>query len=209
MAAGKDGTINPEAWSWLAALRTHVALQRRAASAASHPGRPVAGTAIAAAQQAAETMILSAHLVTWLENELPSLLAERVRGGDLAIVHTTSSVGLLVADDVLRRYGPLLQSLRAGLVAVTESEYRSWTKAHPDPDQRLHINHWSWIKTRVPEARQQEFQAFPRGLHEDYWLHRTGTTGCGRERRSCHLWKWNGQTAVLLKPLIDETVRRL
>ena len=209
MAAGKDGAITPEARSWLAARRRHVDDHRRAADAASQSGLPVAGTADSVAQQAAEGMILSAHLVTWLENELASLLAERQPDADVAIVLTTSPVGLRVANDVLQRGEPLMQSLRNRLVAVTESEYRFWTKAHPDPDHRLHVNHWSWIKTRVPEARRQEFNTFPLGPHEQFWLHRTGTTGCGRERRYCHLWKWNGQTASLLKPFVDERVRRL
>ena len=197
----------PEARSWLAGLRAHVDDHRRAAGPASQPGLPAPGTA--AAQQAAERMILSTHLVTWLENELGSLRAEWQPDCDVAVVLTTSPAGLLVANDVLQRDEPVIQSLRDRLVAVTEGEYRVWTKAHPDPDHRLHINHWSWIKTRVPEARRHEFENFPLGPNEHYWLHRTGTTGCGHERRYCHLWKWNGQTAVLLRPFIHETVRRL
>jgi hypothetical protein len=65
------------------------------------------------------------------------------------------------------------------------------------------------LKTSVPEQRWHEFQQFPLTAGEHYWLHRTGTTGCGRERRHCHLWKWNGATAALLAPFVDEAVRRL
>ena len=155
-----------------------------------------------------ERMILSTHLVTWLEND-SSLLAERDRGPEPALVITTSPIGLAVVADVLGRNEPLMESLRDRVVAVTEPEYRAWTKGHPDLDHRLHVSHWSWIKTRVPEARRDEFRAFPIGPDEHYWLHRTGTTGCGRERRFCHLWKWDGRTAVLLKPFIEENVRRL
>lgn len=194
--------MSPEARDWLAGLRQHVETLRRG------PG-PAGRTGIVPAEQAAERMILSAHLVTWLENELATLLAERPKASEPVIVITTSAVGLDVVATLLGRDEPLMQSLRGRVVAVTEGEYRSWTKDHPDPDHRLHVNHWSWIKTSVPEARRHEFRHFPLGPNEHYWLHRTGTTGCGRERRHCHLWKWNGQTAALLKPFIDETVRRL
>jgi hypothetical protein len=193
----------PEAREWLAGLRQHVDESRRVAGPAGHTGLA------SAAQEAAERMILSAHLVTWLENELQGLIAERDAGPEPVLVITTSPAGLRVAEDVLGRADPLMESLRHRAVAVTEQEYRSWTKNHPDPDYQLHINHWSWIKTQVPDARRDEFRGFPIGAGEHYWLHRTGTIGCGRERRYCHLWKWNGSTAALLKPFVAETVRRL
>ena len=72
------------------------------------------------------------------------------------------------------------------------------------------MNHWSWIKTEVPKQRWPAFSRHRLGPHESYWLHRTGTSGAGEaDARACHLWKWNGATAVLLEPFIDEAVGRL
>jgi len=89
------------------------------------------------------------------------------------------------------------------------SRLRDWTKANPDPNHLLHLNHWSWVKTSVPAARHGEFTAHPLAAGEAFWLHRTGTTGCGAERRFCHLWKWNGTAATLLQPFVAERARRL
>ena len=202
MAAAAIQPLSEDSRHWLAGLREAVATARRAAGPAGRLG-------ISPSQEAAERTILSAHLVTWLENELPTLLADRVGHDDPAIVITTSPLGLAVVEATLLRDEPLMRSLRDRVVAVTEREYRAWTKDHPDPDHRLHVNHWSWIKTQVPEARRHEFAAYPLAPGEHHWLHRTGTTGCGRERRFCHLWKWNGTTAALLKPFFPEAVRRL
>lgn len=202
MAAAAIQPVSEDPRHWLAGLRDAVASARRAAGPAGRSGT-------SPSQESAERTILSAHLVTWLENELPTLLADRNADDDPAIVITTSPVGLAVVEETLLRDEPLMRSLRDRVAAVTEREYRSWTKDHPDPDHRLHVNHWSWIKTQVPEARRHEFAAYPLAPGEQHWLHRTGTTGCGRERRFCHLWKWNGATAALLKPFFPEAVRRL
>ena len=202
MAAAAIRPLNEDSRHWLAGLRERVTTARRAAGPAGQSG-------ISRSQESAERTILSAHLVTWLENELPTLLGDRAEDDHPAIVITTSPVGLAVVDETLLRDEPLMRSLRERVVAVTEREYRGWTKDHPDPGHRLHLNHWSWIKTRVPEARRHEFAAYPLSPGEQHWLHRTGTSGCGRERRSCHLWKWNGTSAALLKPFFPETIRRL
>ena len=114
-----------------------------------------------------------------------------------------------MVDEALARDEPLRASLREQIVAVTEREYRDWAHAHPDPDHQFHVNHWNWVKTSVPAARDGEFAAHPLAAGESYWLHRTGTTGCGAERRMCHLWKWNGTVATLLQPFVTERVRRL
>jgi len=195
---------------WLAGLRQRVADVRRDPG----PAGP-AGDARSAAATAAERMILAAHLAVWIDNELLSLLDERRTAwrSDAdphpAIVVTTSPVGVGVVDETLGRTEPLVASLRDSLVAVTEREYRDWTRSHPDPDHLLHVNHWNWVKTSVPAARQGEFAAHPLGDGESFWLHRTGTAGCGAERRFCHLWKWNGTIASLVRPFIAERVRRL
>lgn len=196
---------------WLAGLREHVESARLAAGPAGPTGSPIAS----AAARAAERMILATHLVVWLENEWPALLAERNAAArrdverEPAIVVTTSPTGLDVAAEVLGRDEPLMIALRRSVVAVTEREYRDWTRAHPDPDHRLHVNHWSWVKTSVPEARRAEFSSFPLAPGEAFWLHRTGTAGCGAERRLCHLWRWNGTAASLVQACVAERVRRL
>ncbi len=202
MAAAAIQPLSEDSRHWLAGLREAVATARRAAGPAGQSG-------ISGSHESAERTILAAHLVTWLENELPTLLGDRAGDDHPAIVITTSPVGLAVVDETLLRDEPLMRSLRERVVAVTEREYRGWTKDHPDPDHLLHLNHWSWIKTRVPEARRHEFAAYPLSPGEQHWLHRTGTSGCGRERRFCHLWKWTGSTAALLKPFFPETIRRL
>lgn len=203
--------MNQETREWLAGLRQRIAATRRGPG----PAGPAGGAPPAAAMAAAERMILGAHLALWIDNDLLPLLAERgaglARGADPdpAIVITTSPVGIDVVDEALARDEPLRASLREQVVAVTERDYRDWAQAAPDPDHRLHVNHWSWVKTSVPRARHEEFAAHRLAQGESYWLHRVGTTGCGAGRRTCHLWKWNGTVATLLQPFVTERVRRL
>ena len=91
------------------------------------------------------------------------------------------------------------------IVPVTELEYRLWCIRHPDDDHRHHVNHWNWIKTRVPAQRHAEFARHPLGPGEAYWLHRVGTAGAGAaDRRDCHLWRWNGRHAALLQAFVRE-----
>ena len=198
--------MTPAAREWLDGLREF------AGSAAPAAGDAARGDSATASAHAAERTVLAAALVSWIDTELPGLLAERaVPDGDPepALVLTTTPAGFAAAADVLGRDDPLMQRWRERSACVTERIYRLWCIRHPDPDHRLHVNHWSWIKTRVPPQREAAFARFPLGPGESYWLHRTGTTGAGRERRFCHLWKWNGRTASLVAPFIDETVAGL
>ena len=156
---------------------------------------------------AAERGIVAASLATRFA-ELESVReAWRLRTGtpaDPVIVVTTSAAGMdavtgLAAD-------PFLAAIMGDrLVAVSELEYRLWCIRNPDDDHQRHLNLWSWVKTRVPRQRWAEFAAFPLAEGETYWLHREGLAGAGPlDRRACHLWKWNGRHAALLRAFVAE-----
>lgn len=124
---------------------------------------------------------------------------------DPAVVLTTSAAGIAAATAVLESAADLAALVGDRLVAVTELEYRLWCIRSPDDAHRLHVNLWSWIKTRVPRQRLAEFARHPLAPGESYWLHRTGIAGAGPlDRRDCHLWKWNGRHAVLLQAFVTE-----
>jgi len=91
------------------------------------------------------------------------------------------------------------------LAIVSELAYRLWSSQHPDPDHRLHVNLWSWVKTHVPPQRDAEFAAYPLRPGERYWLHRAGLAGAGTaDHRVCHLWKFDGTRPTLLAAAITE-----
>jgi len=195
--------------AWLDGLRDHAVAARRDTRTDERP----------AAMIAAERAVLAAHLAVWLDTELPGLLAERAvesaavglrpdaeMDAEPALVLTTTAAGLAAAADLLGRDDPLMRQWRERFACVTELEYRRFCMRYPDHDYRLHIAHWSWMKTRVPPQRWPAFARWPLGPGDTYWLHRTGTAGAGRERRSSHLWKWNGTTAAILRPFIDESL---
>jgi hypothetical protein len=197
MPASRGGVaMIPSARGWLEGLRQFAAEYRLR--------RPVAASPASAAELAAQRTILATHLAVWIESDALALPEH------CGIALTTSGVGLAVAEDVLLRDEPLAASLRPRIAAVREIEYRMWTKDHPDPDHALHVNHWSWIKAPVPQRRWWEFQRHPLRAGEQYWLHRTGTSGPGgRETRSSHLWKWDGTRATLLEAFFPERVDAL
>ncbi len=198
--------MTPEAADWLEGLQAVAAARTQTGDTAATP-----------AAFAAERALLASHLVVWLDTELAPLLEERAAeaaagGPDIdpepAIVLTTTAAGLAAAADLLGRDDPLMRAWRPRFACVTELEYRRFCMRHPDDDHRLHIAHWSWMKTRVPPQWWPRFSRWPINAGESYWLHRTGTAGAGEERRSSHLWKWNGATAAILRPFVDEGWQR-
>lgn len=197
--------MTPATRAWLAGLREFAAAHRaeRAAAGADQPPAEAAG----------ERTILAAHLVGWFA-DVEGLLAARAawarayggeRDPDPALVLTTSVVGLDATAGVLGSGEPLAAALATRVACVTELEYRLWCIRAPDDGWRRHVNHWNWIKTRVPPRRAAEFARHPLAAGESYWLHRTGTSGAGAaDRRDCGLWKWNGRHAALLEPHVRE-----
>ena len=117
--------MSPETEAWLEGLR---------AAAAARP-RPPRGSDSPPAVLTAERAVLAAHLVAWLDTELPGLLAERAATLDPAavepaIVLTTTAAGLAAADDVLGRDDPIVRQWRHRFACVTELDYRLWCKRH-------------------------------------------------------------------------------
>ncbi len=163
---------------------------------------------------AAERMILATQLATWLtgwesvERERRHWAAlDPTTDSEPALIVTSSPVGIAVTEDLVSGGSPPAQALAGRAAAVTELEYRLWCIQHPDEHNARHVNLWNWIKTSVPEQRHHEFAAFPLATGEHYWLHRAGIRGAGEaDRRDCHLWKWNGHHASLLKAFVRERV---
>jgi len=188
---------------WLAGLRAFAMRQRQ------QPARSWQRPSPPAVEQAAEAELIAAHLRGWL-SELPQLLSRhgRTAARQPAIAITTSVAGLaavarLAADSALA-------DVLAGCCAVTESEYRFWCKAQPDAEHALHINHWAWIKTRVPAARAAEFAAHPLPAGSRYWLFRHGIAGLGAgDHHSCRLYAWDGSATRLLAESFREGVQGL
>lgn len=191
---------------WLDGLRAFAAEHRLR--------RPLASAGADPASWNAERSILGATLATRLA-EVEAIRETRRRDsgvdGDPAVVVTTTAAGIVVLTDLLAPSSALAGIAAGRVLAVTELEYRLWCIGHPDEASRLHVNLWSWVKTRVPPQRWAEFSEFPLQGGESYWLHREGLAGAGElDRRACHLWKWNGRHAALLKAFIPErTVRGL
>ena len=185
---------------WLEGLRAFVRTQRVA--------KPLRSSAESPSAEAAVRSIIGASLVAWLA-ELAAMRAARraapLVNADPAIVITTSVAGIEAAAEVLTSVGDLAALAGDRVEAVTELEYRLWCIRFPDEDFIHHVTIWNWVKTSVPPQRHVEFAAYPLGADDVYWLHREGCAGAmGLDRRSCHLWKWNGRHAALLRAFVTE-----
>ncbi|MGB8851945.1 MAG: hypothetical protein WCC69_00075 [Pirellulales bacterium] len=197
--------MTPDTQAWLHSLREFAATHRER--------KPLVVVTGDSPLQHAERAILATDLTHRLAT-LGDLLAARastawpdglVADPDPAIVITTSPIGIDVVAELLGSPAHGLRPLASSVVAVTEVEYRLWCIRQPDDASRLHVNLWSWVKTSVPQQRWPEFARYPLGPGETYWLHRTGVSGAGAaDARHCHLWKWNGRHAALLKAFIRE-----
>jgi hypothetical protein len=193
----------PHTRTWLDGLRTF---------ATGHRLRKPLPDAAPSAVQAAERMILAAHLATMLagwEQACAARRSGRVGGPegdpDPALVITTSPTGIAVVDEQVAAGSLPARSLATRAVGVTELEYRLWCIRQPDDGYRVHVNVWSWIKASVPPQRHAEFARHPLREGEAYWLHRAGIAGAGAaDRRDCHLWKWNGRHASLVEAFVTE-----
>lgn len=187
---------------WLAGLRGFAARQRLQPSRSQRPIPP-------AVEQKAEAELIAAHLRAWLMR-LPQLLERYSRTGarQPAIAITTSAAGIAAVERLAAE--PQLASILAGCCAVTESEYRFWCKEQPDPTYALHLNHWAWVKTRVPAARAAEFAGYPLPAGSHHWLFRHGLAGLGAgDHHSCRLYAWDGTATSLLAESFREGVQGL
>jgi hypothetical protein len=166
----------------------------------------------AAAEAEAERGILARHLTDWLGRIDAVSAARRAFAGDdasldpdPALVFTTSPVGIRLLADLLGRDDPGRRSVADRLACATEAEYRRHCMHSPDEGHRLHVNHWSWVKTSVPRQRWGDFSRHPLAAGESYWLHRTGTAGAGAaDGRRCDLWRFDGRVATLLEADVAE-----
>jgi hypothetical protein len=185
---------------WLEGLREFVHTRRLT--------KPLCSSAASPAAEAAERSIVGGSLATRLA-DLPAVQQARRAlpwaFDDPAIVITTSAAGIAAVAELRESVGDLAVVAGDRLEAVTELEYRLWCIRSPDEDFIQHVNIWNWVKTSVPAQRNGEFAAYPLGAGEVYWLHREGCGGAATlDRRSCHLWKWNGRHAALLQAFVTE-----
>jgi len=186
--------------TWLDGLR-HFVHDRRCS-------KPPRSHSVSAAESAAERSIVAASLATRLAEVDAVRVARRVLPGadpDPAIVITTSAVGIAAVEEMLASVPDLAALAGNRIEAVTELEYRLWCIRSPDEGFIHHVNVWNWIKTAIPKQRWAEFLNYPLAEGEAYWLHREGCSGAATlDRRGCHLWKWNGQHASLLRAFVTE-----
>ena len=170
--------------------------------------QPLPQEASSVAADAAERSIIAASLAMSLAecHEVRSARRSlRLGDADAAVVITSSPVGIRAAEEIVTSTPVLAALVGDRVIAVTEAEYRSWCMLSPDDRFIHHVNVWNWIKTRVPRQRNAEFASYPLGENDAYWLHREGRAGAATlDRRACHLWKWNGRHATLLKPFVTE-----
>lgn len=189
-----------DASDWLEGLREFVRTQRLT--------KPLRSAAESPAAEAAERSIIGGSLATRLAELADIREARRVisrASGDPAIVITTSAAGIAATTEMLASVGDLAALTGDRLEAVTELEYRLWCIRSADEDFIHHVNIWNWVKTSVPQQRHGEFAAYPLRVGDAYWLHREGCAGAvALDRRSCHLWKWNGRHAALLRAFVTE-----
>lgn len=184
---------------WLDGLVAFAAAHRH-----RRPPRPPADVAAANAERAIIGASLAGRLAE-LDAARSALRGRRGVAVDPALVVTTSAAGIEAVTGLLSASPEFAAVAGNRLVPVTELEYRLWCIRRPDAGHLLHLNLWSWLKTRVPPRRWHEFAAFPLGAGEAYWLHREGVAGAGSlDRRESHLWKWNGRHAALLKAFVAE-----
>lgn len=195
--------MQAESRAWLGGLDAFIQEWRRQ--------RPPSADAASAPQRAAERAILAAHLVSWFDGfDAVGECRRRLVGAgpgdpDPPVVITTSETGIEAVRDLLAGGHPVAVAAAGRILPVTELEYRLWCIRHPDAAHERHVNHWNWIKTRVPPQREREFARHRLGAGESFWLHRAGTAGAGEaDRRDCHLWKWDGRHAALLEPFVRE-----
>ena len=186
--------------NWLDGLR-HFVHDRRLS-------KPLRASVVSSAESAAERSIIAASLATRLA-EIDAVRESRRMLPDAdpnpAIVITTSAVGIAAVEEMLASVPDLATLAGDRVEAVTELEYRLWCIRSPDGEFIRHVNAWNWIKTAVPKQRWADFSDYPLGEGEAYWLHREGCSGAATlDRRGCHLWKWNGRHASLLRAFVTE-----
>ena len=192
--------MHPLTRQWADELARFVADHRAA--------RPPRAVPMVAAVSAAHERILTDHLAGWLAHDLPAVRRQRealAAGGDVdpdpVILCMTSDWGLAATARAVAHCPP------GTVLALTELEFREWSKRHPDEGHRHHVIHWSWVKLGLPPARQAEFAHLGAPADAILWLHRHGTSGAGaRDGLTCGVWHWDGSAATLLTASAAESL---
>ena len=162
--------------------------------------RPPRAVPMVAAEALAHDAILADHLTRWFADAWPLIRAARralADGGGLdpdpVAVVMTNPCGLRVTRAVVDA------RTARDAVAVTELEFRDWSRQRPDEAHRHHVNHWSWVKRGLPPLRQAEFAWLGAPPDAVLWLHRSGTSGAGRcDGLLCAVYRWDGRASHML-----------
>ena len=150
--------------------------------------------------------IIGGSLMTWLDQRLSGILAERrtLRVFDFdqkpVVVFTTTPPGVAAARDILGES-------EENFVYLLREEFEHWKENHRDSGFRSHIHCWSYFDNPSPELHEDLVDAHPSVPPDHLRFHRTGDMwgpNCGVF--ADHLWQWTGENMELLLEAYSEGV---
>ena len=150
--------------------------------------------------------IIGGSLVTWLDQRLPGVLAERRTlkvldfDQESIVVFATTPPGVAAARDIMR-------DSREDFVYLLHEEFEHWQTKHRDDGFKFHIHYWSYFDNPSPELHEDLAEAYPWVPVDQLRFHRTGDVwgpNCGVF--ADHLWQWTGESMELLMEAYSEGV---
>lgn len=178
--------------AWIAKLREYTAECRAKA--------PLPDWEHLTAAQEWQRRIVGGSILNWLRQIGPRFLQERAIvhrtlqvDPHPAIVFTSNVPGLVAAQEIV---GP---DHERG-VYLLEEEFAAAPAHLADGEYKCHIRFWSFFRAEPEPAFAARARAkYPLADGGSYWQHSEGTMWAVNAGRGVdHLWRWDGQQAVLL-----------
>lgn len=164
-----------------------------------HEQNPPPARASLTAEEEQQCRVLGGHLISWLEEWGPALIAERnvlapVQGceKDPHVVYLTEGPGLVAAHEIL-------QGAEEQITWLTPTEFEDFLAANPDEKYQFHCVLESWFAEVGDEERVEVTSIYDVSPGSRLWCHHDHSIlGPLFARGGLHVWKSDGENLEMV-----------
>ncbi|WP_133793430.1 hypothetical protein [Prosthecobacter fusiformis] len=169
-------------------------------AAKKHADEPIALRSEFTDEEEQQCRILGGHLLSWLEDWGPSMMAERnaqaaIQGWDENphVVYLTAGPGLAAAEDILA-------GAEDDVTWLTVPQFQEFLALHPDEKQAHHCILESWLRKPTAEEAAEGQSADSAHAEGSLWVHHDHTLmGPSFTRGGLSLWSYRDEKMALVK----------
>ncbi len=190
--------MSPNGTAWFAALKRHIASTRK-----HHPLPEINNLS---AEDFSRCRLQGGTLIAWLDRYAPRLLQERAMFSHLRETETEPFIivlsdvsGLVAAEEIL--------GASDGVASLASSEFRVFSRAHPDENYKWHVRFINEIGPAKGEIAARAVKEYPLKHGEEHWIHdEASIMGPLFGRGAQHFVKWDGTNVTILQEAFGQWI---